>query len=124
MSLQGRWFQNRFSLASYPSRPLAVTVSLVSLAISIAGPSWALPVTPAAKVMPATKMAQVGMSIVYVNSALGQDGPTSGKTAATPLKTISYALQQAEPGTTIQLASGSVTPGRRMSGNTSPPWAV
>ena len=109
MSLQGRWFQNRFSLASYPSRPLAVTVSLVSLAMSIAGPSWALPVTPAVEVMPATKMAQVGMSIVYVNSALGQDGPTSGKTAATPLKTISYALQQAEPGTTIQLASGSYT---------------
>ena len=109
MSLQGRWFQNRFSLASYPSRPLAVTVSLVSLAVSIAGPSWALPIPPAVRVMPATKMAQVGMSIVYVNSALGQDGPTSGKTAATPLKTISYALQQAEPGTTIQLASGSYT---------------
>ena len=112
MTFQGHWLQNRLFLASHcsNSRRLALTVSLLSLAVTIAGSSVsALPVTPAAKAMPAVTMAQVGTSVIYVNSALGQDGPTSGKTEATPLKTISYALQQAEPGTIIQLASGSYT---------------
>lgn len=111
MTFQGHWLQNRLFLASYrsTSRSLIVTVSLLSLAVTIAGSASALPVTPAAKSASAVQMAQAGISVVYVNSALGQDGPTSGKTEATPLKTITYALQQAEPGTTIQLASGSYT---------------
>ncbi|MBD2326058.1 DUF1565 domain-containing protein [Alkalinema sp. FACHB-956] len=46
--------------------------------------------------------------IIYVNSALGQDTATGG-TEVAPLKSITYALQQAQPGTVIQLASGSYT---------------
>jgi parallel beta-helix repeat protein len=55
------------------------------------------------------QIAQAGTMVLYVNSALGQDSPTSGKAEASPLKTISYALQQAQPGTLIQLSSGSYT---------------
>ena len=106
MAFQGHWLQNRLFLVF---RSLAFTVSLLSLGMTIGGSASALPVAPSTKSTSAVQMAQVGVSVVYVNSALGQDGPTSGKTEATPLKTISYALQQAEPGTTIQLASGSYT---------------
>ena len=106
MAFQGHWLQNRLFLVF---RSLAFTVSLLSLGMTIGGSASALPVAPSTKATSAVQMAQVGISVVYVNSALGQDGPTSGKTEATPLKTISYALQQAEPGTTIQLASGSYT---------------
>ncbi len=55
------------------------------------------------------QIAQAGTMVLYVNPALGQDSPTSGKAEASPLKTISYALQQAQPGTLIQLSSGSYT---------------
>ncbi len=55
------------------------------------------------------QLAQAGTMVLYVNAALGQDSPTSGKAEASPLKTIAYALQQAQPGTLIQLAPGSYT---------------
>jgi parallel beta-helix repeat protein len=45
--------------------------------------------------------------VIYVNPALGKDEPNAGHSATAPLETITYALQQAEPGTTIQLAPGS-----------------
>ncbi len=101
MTFQGRWF--------LASRSLALTVGLIGItggAIEVS----ALPAGSLASGSTSTiEIAQVGASIIYVNAALGQDAPTSGKAEATPLKTISYALQQAEPGTTIQLASGSYT---------------
>jgi parallel beta-helix repeat protein len=43
---------------------------------------------------------------LYVNPQLGTDNPTAGKSETSPLRTISYALEQATPGTLIQLASG------------------
>ena len=58
---------------------------------------------------PAVFQLAQGANVLYVNPVLGQDAPTTGKTEATPFKTISYALQQAQPGTTIQLSSGSYT---------------
>lgn len=57
---------------------------------------------------PLTAQAPAGATLVYVNPALGQDAPGAGSTN-TPFRTISYALQQAQPGTTIQLADGSYT---------------
>jgi parallel beta-helix repeat protein len=47
--------------------------------------------------------------VIYVNPAIGSDNPTVGKAEATPFKTITFALQQAQPGTIVQLASGSYT---------------
>ncbi|BDA73402.1 hypothetical protein RIVM261_036730 [Rivularia sp. IAM M-261] len=44
--------------------------------------------------------------ILYVNPQLGTDGTTTGKSEATPYRSISYALTQATPGSIIQLASG------------------
>ena len=45
--------------------------------------------------------------IIYVNSTQGNDRPGSGLSEATAYRTISYALQQAQAGTIIQLASGT-----------------
>lgn len=47
--------------------------------------------------------------ILYVNPTTGSDSPNSGQSEAAPLRSITYALQQAESGTTIQLASGQYT---------------
>lgn len=45
--------------------------------------------------------------ILYVNPGYGSDAPSAGISETTPLDTITYALQQASPGTIIKLASGS-----------------
>lgn len=47
--------------------------------------------------------------ILYVNPQSGTDTNTAGTTATKPLQSITYALQQATPGTTIQLATGEYT---------------
>lgn len=56
-------------------------------------------------------MAQVPATatVIYVNSATGTDSPGAGKTEANPYKTITYALNQAQSNTVIQLADGSYT---------------
>ncbi|MER3478434.1 MAG: nitrous oxidase accessory protein, partial [Leptolyngbya sp. ERB_1_2] len=50
-------------------------------------------------------MVQVSSPILFVNPSSGND--SAAGTQAAPLKTITRALQQAKPGTTIQLASGT-----------------
>ena len=47
--------------------------------------------------------------IIYVNPETGSDNPGSGVSAATPTKTITNALTQAQPGTVIQLVPGEYT---------------
>ncbi|MBD2101210.1 DUF1565 domain-containing protein [Leptolyngbya sp. FACHB-261] len=47
-------------------------------------------------------------TVIYVNPAAGADSPGAGSQNA-PFRTISYALSQAQPGTTIQLAPGRYT---------------
>lgn len=51
-----------------------------------------------------------GYTIVYVNPVLGKDEPSAGLRKGLPYRTITYALQQAKPRTTIQLDPGSYTP--------------
>lgn len=51
----------------------------------------------------------VAATVVYVNPVLGNDAPGAGSSEATPYRTIAYALQQAKPGTVVQLARGSYT---------------
>jgi parallel beta-helix repeat protein len=46
-------------------------------------------------------------NVVYVNPATGSDSTGAGTSTAQPYKTITYALSQAQPGTTIQLAPGT-----------------
>ncbi|MBD2500426.1 DUF1565 domain-containing protein [Anabaena azotica] len=45
--------------------------------------------------------------VIYVNPATGADTSGAGADAARPYKTISFALNQAQPGTIIQLAPGN-----------------
>ncbi|MBW4554422.1 MAG: DUF1565 domain-containing protein [Trichormus sp. ATA11-4-KO1] len=45
-------------------------------------------------------------TVIYVNPDTGADTAGAGATAAAPYKTITFALNQAQPGTTIQLAPG------------------
>lgn len=53
--------------------------------------------------------APAGQTIIYVNPTSGRDEPGAGLGQATPYRTITYALQQAKPQNTIQLAPGSYT---------------
>lgn len=46
-------------------------------------------------------------NILYVNPASGKNVPGAGRSENAPLDTITYALQQATPGTIIKLAAGS-----------------
>ncbi|PLZ97233.1 hypothetical protein CEN45_14415 [Fischerella thermalis CCMEE 5198] len=46
-------------------------------------------------------------NVIYVNPATGSDTAGAGTSTAQPYKTITYALSQAQPGTTIQLAPGT-----------------
>lgn len=47
--------------------------------------------------------------VIYVNPETGSDAAGNGISAKTPFKTITNALNQAEPGTVIQLAPGQYT---------------
>lgn len=46
-------------------------------------------------------------TILYVNPANGNDAAGAGTAQATPFKSITFALRQAQPGTIIQLAPGT-----------------
>lgn len=96
---------HRFALPVSYIKPLA-------LGLLVAGTITYPTVTPANQPTAATpapvQLAQA-TTILYVNPALGQDNPQAGKSDNTPLRTITYALRQAVPGTVIQLAPGSYT---------------
>ncbi|MGB3559864.1 MAG: DUF1565 domain-containing protein, partial [Geitlerinemataceae cyanobacterium] len=47
--------------------------------------------------------------ILYVHPNMGTDSPNAGQQESAPLRSLTYALQQAESGTTIQLAPGQYT---------------
>ena len=56
---------------------------------------------------PAVTPAPANATVIYVNPETGSDTTGAGNSATTPYKTITYALNQAEPGTVIQLAPGN-----------------
>jgi parallel beta-helix repeat protein len=55
-----------------------------------------------------TVIAQVptSASVIYVNPTSGADNPGAGTSEATPVRTITYAIKQAQAGTVIQLTPG------------------
>lgn len=57
-----------------------------------------------------TSTPRSGYTIVYVDPASGKDEAGAGLRKGFPYRTITYALQQAQPRTTIQLAPGNYTP--------------
>ncbi|MCY7408262.1 MAG: DUF1565 domain-containing protein [Alkalinema sp. CAN_BIN05] len=100
MNVQGKPIIGTFSLAT------TLLVGITGMTgIAIATP----PVVPFTRLsaIQVAQIAQVGTMVLYVNGISGQDSPTAGKAEASPLKTITYALQQAQPGTTIQVSPGS-----------------
>ncbi|QDL07405.1 hypothetical protein DP113_05330 [Brasilonema octagenarum UFV-E1] len=51
--------------------------------------------------------APTAASVIYVNPQTGTDSTSASNSEAAPYKTITYALNQAQPGTVIQLAPGT-----------------
>ncbi|MBO3462135.1 DUF1565 domain-containing protein [Aetokthonos hydrillicola Thurmond2011] len=97
------------SFASRLPSPVSITALLV-----VAGGFIMPPIKVSAGVvnnqgtLPNT-VAQVpaSKSVIYVNPQTGQDTTGGGYTEATPYKTITYALNQAQAGIVIQLAPGT-----------------
>jgi parallel beta-helix repeat protein len=54
-----------------------------------------------------TAQAPAAKSVLYVNSATGSDAAGAGTAEATPFKSITFALKQAQAGTVVQLAPGT-----------------
>ena len=94
-----------------PIATVALRLGLVALHLGAGG--WisgaiAAPSTGSTTSAP-TSIAQTSLSatLLYVNPSSGQDVPNAGGSDATAFKTITYAMQQAKPGTIVQLARGS-----------------
>jgi len=74
-----------------------------------AAPSPQPPATAPTSQAPARTTPPLSQTTVYVNPATGTDAASAGRTIAAPYRTITYAIQQAKPGTVIQLAPGNYT---------------
>jgi len=58
-------------------------------------------------IAPITAQVPTTATVIYVNPTTGADNAGAGTTSNAPYKSISFALSQAQPGTTIQLAPGN-----------------
>ena len=111
MTQQGSQIYQPTSFSVRCARRLASTLPFrggLTAFFVVSGGATLLPTE--ANAIPPTLTEQVPASatVIYVNPATGTDRPEeSGKTEAAPYKTITYALNQAQPGTVIQLAPGS-----------------
>jgi parallel beta-helix repeat protein len=111
-------FSLRLGLATLLMFNGAISSATAEGAASTVAPAVAQTVAQAAAQTVAQTAAQSGSSItaqllasasvIYVNPVLGQDSG-NGDNSAAPLRTITYALQQADSNTVIQLAAGSYT---------------
>lgn len=93
---------------SAPSLRIGLTALLVfTSGIGLLNRDFAIAVTPTAS----TTVAQTPLNatLLYVNPAAGEDVPNAGRSEASPYRSITYAMQQAQPGTIVQLARGSYT---------------
>lgn len=107
MKHQGFDFQqlNYFRKSSFSCLTAITPAGLFALLV-ISGGSTLLPNQVSAGVT-ITAQAPATGTVVYVNSQSGQDSTGAGNAEATPYKTITYALNQAQQGTVIQLAPGT-----------------
>jgi len=95
---------SRKSLASSLTSPASLTALLL-----VMNGSMLVPIEVNAGIAP-NLVAQVPAtttSVIYVNPKTGQDSTGAGNAETTPYKTITYALNQAQPGTVIQLTPGT-----------------
>ena len=86
----------------------------LSALLIVSGSSLLLPTQVKAQALPQVNtsviqqaQAPAGATVIYVNPQIGSDAQGAGSTEAAPYKTITFALQQAQPGTIIQLAPGN-----------------
>ncbi|MBV8885346.1 MAG: DUF1565 domain-containing protein [Chroococcidiopsidaceae cyanobacterium CP_BM_RX_35] len=101
---------NKFAISAFKS-PFSVGVAALLFAAGLTFLSTAAAAGTRQKTMLAsiTAQAPTTATVIYVNPNSGTDSSGAGKTEAAPVKTITYALTQAQPGTVIQLASGNYT---------------
>jgi parallel beta-helix repeat protein len=86
------------------------TILVAGLFILAGGGAIALPTEAISNsISLETAQVPIGANTLYVNPQTGSDSSNAGSNAATPYKTISYAIAQAQSGTIIQLAPGSYT---------------
>ena len=93
---QGRKFGN-----------MTLAASLAALVVCAGGMTLRPTAAKADSNSGAIAQATVGQKIIYVNSTQGSDRPGSGLSERSAYRTISYALEQAEAGSIIQLANGT-----------------
>ncbi|MDF5728435.1 MAG: DUF1565 domain-containing protein [Rhizonema sp. PD38] len=107
MKHQGFDFQQLNNFRNLSSKSLtAITPAGLFALLLISGVSTLLPNQVNAGVT-ITAQAPATGTVIYVNSQSGQDSAGAGNAEATPYKTITYALNQAQQGTVIQLAPGT-----------------
>ena len=106
-----QYFSPRTGNNPRTSRRSAVWLSAL---LAISGTSLLMPMQANAETLaqvstPIIQQAQVptGATVIYVNPQTGSDTQGAGTTEAAPYKTITFALQQAQPGTIVQLAPGN-----------------
>lgn len=100
--------QTSESVKKSPDRALATVAVRLGLAALCLGGSG-ITAAIAAPILDSTTIAQTSLSatILYVNPASGQDVAGAGSSDVSAFKTITYAMQQAKPGTIVQLARGN-----------------
>ncbi|MBD2344553.1 DUF1565 domain-containing protein [Anabaena subtropica] len=103
MKHQGFNFSSLRNLLSVLSLPTGITALLVASSGFMLIPSGVN--AGAAPIL--TAQVPTTASVIYVNPTTGADTSGAGATAATPYKTIAFALNQAQTGTVIQLAPGN-----------------
>lgn len=103
MKHQGFNFSSLRNLLSVLSLPTGIT----SLLIASSGFMLVLSGVNAGAAPTLTAQVPTTASVIYVNPTTGADTSGAGATAATPYKTITSALNQAQAGTIIQLAPGN-----------------
>lgn len=91
------------------SRILPIQATLLTSLFLVSGGAIALGVL--ANPYPSLLLAQVAANanVIYVNPLTGTDSANAGNSPTSAYRTIAYALQQAQAGTVIQLASGTYT---------------
>ncbi|NJL63475.1 MAG: DUF1565 domain-containing protein [Methylacidiphilales bacterium] len=100
---------NSFRLPSFPAFPAGLAaLMLVSGGLMLIPVSVKASSTTNTQTVPIrTAQAPAAKSILYVNSATGSDTAGAGTAEATPFKSITFALKQAQAGTVVQLAPGT-----------------
>jgi parallel beta-helix repeat protein len=85
--------------------PLGLALTVLNLGLA-RSPVQAQTQTMNVHAIAAVPSSPVAKNQLFVNANTGKDSTDAGRNETTPLKTISYALTQATPGTVIQVAAG------------------